>query len=80
MRNNGQAVEVPACQSERNEAFTRAVRAGDAKTAAALVRAEPPEDATEAERERWRKRRRLYRRAGLLAGEDVAIGANPGTG
>ncbi len=59
MRNNGQAVEVPACQSERNEAFTRAVRAGDAKTAAALVRAEPPEDATEAERERWRKRRRL---------------------
>ena len=80
MRNKGQAVEVPACQSERNEAFTRAVRAGDAKTAAALVRAEPPEDATEAERERWRKRRRLYRRAGLPAGEDVAIGANPGTG
>ena len=39
MRNNGQAVEVPACQSERNEAFTRAVRAGDAKTAAALARA-----------------------------------------
>ena len=74
MRNNGQAVEVPACQSERNEAFTRAVLAGDAKTAAALVRAEPPEDATEAERERWRKRRRLYRRAGLL------VGANPGTG
>ena len=56
------------------------MRAGDAKTAAALVRAEPPEDATEAERERWRKRRRPYRRAGLLAGEDVAIGANPGTG
>ena len=80
MRNKGQAVEVPACQSERNEAFTRAVRAGDAKTAAALVRAEPPEDATEAECERWRKRRRLYRRAGLPAGEDVAIGANPGTG
>ena len=33
-----------------------------------------------ARRERWRKRRSLYRRAGLLAGEDVAIGANPGTG
>ena len=59
---------IPACQCERNEAFTRAVRAGDARTAAALARAEPPEDATEADRERWRKRRSLYRRAGLLAG------------
>ena len=66
MKHNG--VAVPACRSERNEAFTRAVRAGDAKTAAALVAVEPPEDATEAERERWRIRRRLYRRAGLLAG------------
>ena len=59
---------VPARQSERNEAFTRAVRAGDTKTAAALVAVEPPEDATEAERERWCIRRRLYRRAGLLPG------------
>lgn len=46
-------MNIPARQSERNEAFTRAVWAGDA---------------TEAERERWRIRRRLYRRAGLLAG------------
>ena len=66
MKHNG--VAVPARQCERNEAFTRAVRAGDAKTVAALVAVEPPEDATEAERERWRIRRRLYRRAGLLAG------------
>ena len=66
--NDSNAVTVPACQSERNEAFTRAVWAGDAKTAAALAGVEPPEDATEAERERWRIRRRLYRRAGLLAG------------
>ncbi len=29
MRNKGQAVEVPACQSERNEAFTRAALAGE---------------------------------------------------
>ena len=65
-------MNIPACQSERNEAFTRAVWAGDAKTAAALAGAALPEDATEAERERWRKRRSLYRRAGLLAGEDVA--------
>ena len=66
--NDSNAVTVPACQYERNEAFTRAVRAGDTKTAAALARAEPPEDATEADRERWRKRRSLYRRSGLLAG------------
>ena len=66
MKHNG--VAVPAHQSERNEAFTRAVWAGDAKTAAALAGAALPEDATEAERERWRKRRSLYRRAGLLAG------------
>ena len=65
--NDSNAPEVPAHQCERNEAFTRAVRAGDAKTAAALAQAEPPEDATEAERECWRKRRRLYRRAGWLA-------------
>ena len=64
--NDSNAPAVPACQCERNEAFTRAVRAGDARTAAALARAEPPEDATEADRERWRKRRRLYRRAGWL--------------
>ena len=66
--NDSNAVTVPACQCERNEAFTRAVWAGDAKTAAALAGVEPPEDATEAERERWRIRRRLYRRVGLLAG------------
>ena len=66
MKHNG--VAVPVHQCERNEAFTAAVRAGDAKTAAALAGVEPPADATEAERERWRTRRRLYRRAGLLAG------------
>lgn len=59
-------MNIPARQYERNEAFTRAVRAGDAKTAADLARAEPPEDATEADRERWRKRRSLYRRAGWI--------------
>ena len=64
--NDSNAPAVPACQCERNEAFTRAVRAGDTKMAAALARAEPPEDATEADRERWRKRRTLYRRAGWL--------------
>ena len=60
MKHNGKSAErgapgarpapVPVHQCERNEAFNRAVRAGDAKTASALVRAEPPEDATEADR------------------------------
>ena len=53
---------VPHGRSERNEAFLEAVRAGDARRAAALTRGEPPDDATDAERTRWRTRRRLYRR------------------
>ena len=53
---------VPDCQHERNAAFLEAVRADDARTAAALARAPLPEDATDAERARWRTRRRLYRR------------------
>ncbi|MCY4498410.1 MAG: hypothetical protein OXC14_14115 [Rhodospirillaceae bacterium] len=53
---------VPACQHERNAVFLEAVRAGDARRAAALARAEPPDDATDFERARWRNRRRLYRR------------------
>ena len=53
---------VPDCQHERNAAFLEAVRAGDARTAAALARAPLPEDATDAEHERWRIRRRLHRR------------------
>ena len=55
---------VPERQYERNEAFLRAVRADDARTAAALARAPLPEDATDAERARWRTRRRLYRQEG----------------
>ena len=55
---------VPDGQHERNEVFLRAVRAGDARTAAALARAPLPDDATDAERERWRTRRRLYRQKG----------------
>ena len=53
---------VPESQHERNEAFHAAVRAGRSDVAAALARADPPADATDAERERWRIRRRLYRR------------------
>ena len=53
---------VPELQSERNQAFLAAVRAGRSDVAAALARADPPADATDAERDRWRTRRRLYRR------------------
>ena len=53
---------VPDGQHERNAAFLEAVRAGDARTAAALAQPPLPEDATDAERARWRTRRRLYRR------------------
>ena len=58
---------VPESQSERNAAFLEAVRAGRSDVAATLARADPPADATDAERERWRIRRRLYRR---VNGED----------
>lgn len=55
-------VDVPARQSERNRAFLDAVRAGRTDIAATMARAEPmPADASDAERERWRIRRRLYR-------------------
>lgn len=60
---------VPESQCERNEAFRAAVRAGRSDIAAALARADPPGDATDAERERWRVRRRLYRR---VSGEGEA--------
>ena len=53
---------VPESQHERNEAFLVAVRAGRSDVAAALARADPPADATDAERNRWKLRRRLYRR------------------
>ena len=53
---------VPESQRERNAAFLAAVRAGRSNVAAALARADLPADATEAERDRWRIRRRLYRR------------------
>lgn len=46
---------VPERQHERNAAFLEAVRVGDARTPF-------PEDATDAERARWRTRSRLYRR------------------
>ena len=53
---------VPEGQHERNEAFLQAVLAGDSRTAARIARVDPlPADATDAERERWRIRRRLYR-------------------
>lgn len=52
---------IPARQSERNVAFLAAVRAGDARRAAVLALADLPDDATEAERHRWKLRRRLYR-------------------
>ena len=48
-------------QAARNEAFLRAVRAGDSRTAGLLAHAEPlPVDADEDELARWHKRRRLY--------------------
>ena len=53
---------VPESQHERNEASLVAVRAGRSDVAAALARADPPADATDAERNRWKLRRRLYRR------------------
>ena len=53
---------VPDGQSERNEAFLAAVRAGRSDIAARIARADPPADATDAERNRWKLRRRLYRR------------------
>jgi len=59
---------IPESQHERNEAFLAAVRAGRSDVAAALARADPPADATDAERVRWRTRRRLYRR---VNGEDT---------
>ena len=52
---------VPARQSERNAVFLAAVRVGDTRRAAVLALAELPDDATEAERDRWKLRRRLYR-------------------
>ena len=55
---------VPVRQSERNEAFLAAVRAGRSDIAAALARADLPADATDAERDRWKLRRGLYRREG----------------
>ena len=56
-----QPVEVPADQAGRDEAFSRAVRAGDSRTAAWLAHAEPPPaDATEDQLSRWKIRRRLY--------------------
>ena len=60
---------VPDGHHERNEAFTAAVRAGRSDVAAALALADPPADATDAERERWKLRRRLYRR---VSGEGEA--------
>ena len=62
-------VPVPDGQHERNAAFLAAVRAGRSDVAAALARADPPADATDAERRRWRNRRRLYRR---VSGEGEA--------
>lgn len=53
--------DMPASQRERNEAFLNAVRAGRTDIARALASATPPDDATDAERVRWRIRRRLYR-------------------
>ena len=58
---------VPVRQRERNAAFLAAVRAGRSDIAATLARADPPADATDAERNRWKLRCRLYRR---MNGED----------
>ena len=55
-------VHIPECQRERNELFLDAVRAGRSDLARALVVEPWPADATEAELERWKTRRRLYRR------------------
>ena len=52
---------VPARQSERNAAFLVAVRVGNARRAAVLAFAEISADASPAERDRWKLRRRLYR-------------------
>ena len=52
---------VPARQSERNAAFLVAVRVGDARRAAVLAFAEISADASPAERDRWKLRRRLWR-------------------
>ena len=54
-------VDVPARQIDREAAFTAAVRAGRSDMAATIARADVPDDATDAERERWTRRRRLYR-------------------
>lgn len=57
-------VQVPDNQAGRNRAFIDAVRAGDSRTAGLLAHHEPlPADATADELDRWRKRRRLYKRA-----------------
>ena len=54
-------LDIPHGQRERNQALLDAVRAGRTDIAAVLARADPlPADATDAERERWRIRRRLY--------------------
>ena len=65
--------DIPHGQRERNQAFLDAVRTGRTDIAAVLARADPlPADATEAERERWRPRRRLYRPRRTVAKEKAA--------
>ena len=70
---------VPERQSERNAALLEAVRAGRSDIVAALARADPPADATDAERERWRIRRRLwlYRRVNKEGESSPVIGSLP---
>ena len=54
-------VQVPDDQAARDEAFSRAVRAGDSRTAGLLAHHEPlPADADTDELARWRKRQKLY--------------------
>ena len=54
-------IQIPERQRERNEIYIEAVRANRSDIAQALAIEPWPADATEAERERWKTRRRLYR-------------------
>ena len=55
-------VEVERLQDARNTQFTEAMLAGRFDIALIVANADPPEDASEAQRERWLRRRKLYRR------------------
>ena len=62
---------VPESQHERNEAFLRRCVPAMPGPRRRIARADPPADATDTERERWRIRRRLYR-TGERGGRDMS--------